>query len=53
MRGYPACVLLLATELLLIALYVDFASSELGAVDIINGPADDELQDAVRARAAA
>ena len=52
LRGYPACVLLLAPELRMIALCIQFARSELGTIDSINGFIVDELYDAVRASAA-
>jgi len=52
LRGYAACVQVLAPELHMIALCTQFARSELGTIDSSNRLIVDELQDAVRASAA-
>ena len=52
LRGYAACVLVLAPELHMIALCTQFARSELGTIDSSNRLIVDELQEAVRASAA-
>ena len=52
LRGYAACVQVLAPELHMIALCTQFERSELGTIDSINRLIGGELQEAVRASAA-